>query len=79
MNIPDSKDYEASMGPAWGGQDPGGPHVGPMNLIIWDALKETVELPVQCSTQSFLSTRPSDKWLMRFTRPNGRYTRPKFQ
>ena len=27
----------------------------------------------------FLSTRPSDKWLMKFTRPNGRFTRPKFQ
>ena len=24
------------MGPTWGQQDPGGPHVGPMNLAIWD-------------------------------------------
>ena len=24
------------MGPTWGRQDPGGPHVGPMNLAIWD-------------------------------------------
>ena len=23
------------MGPIWGRQDPGGPHVGPMNFIIW--------------------------------------------
>ena len=23
------------MGPIWGRQDPGGPHVGPMNLAIW--------------------------------------------
>ena len=23
------------MGPTWGRQDPGGPHVGPMNLAIW--------------------------------------------
>ena len=23
------------MGPTWGQQDPGGPHVGPMNLAIW--------------------------------------------
>ena len=23
------------MGPIWGWQDPGGPHVGPMNLAIW--------------------------------------------
>ena len=24
------------MGPIWGRQDPGGTHVGPMNLTIWD-------------------------------------------
>ena len=29
---PDSKVHEAYMGPTWGRQDPGGPHVGPMNL-----------------------------------------------
>ena len=26
------------MGPIWGQQDPGGPHVGPMNLAIWEAI-----------------------------------------
>ena len=31
----DSKVHEANMGPNWGRQDPGGPHVGPMNLAIW--------------------------------------------
>ena len=25
------------MGPIWGRQDPGGPHVGPMNFAIWEA------------------------------------------
>ena len=25
------------MGPIWGRQDPGGPHVGPMNFAIWVA------------------------------------------
>ena len=24
------------MGPTWGRQDPGGPHVGHVNLAIWD-------------------------------------------
>ena len=24
------------MVPIWGQQDPGGPHVGPMNFTIWD-------------------------------------------
>ena len=31
---PDSKVQEAYMGPTWGRQDPGGTHVGPMNLAI---------------------------------------------
>ena len=35
-NIPDSKIHGANMGPRWGWQDPGGPHVGHMNLAIWD-------------------------------------------
>ena len=34
-NDPDSKVHGANMGPIWGRQDPGGPHVGPMNLAIW--------------------------------------------
>ena len=33
---PDSKVHGANMGPIWGRQDPGGPHVGPMNLAIWE-------------------------------------------
>ena len=33
---PDSKVHGASMGPIWGRQDPGGPHVGPMNFAIWE-------------------------------------------
>ena len=31
---PDRKVHGACMGPTWGRQDPGGPHVGPMNLAI---------------------------------------------
>ena len=38
LMIPDSKVYGANMGPIWGRQDPGGPHVGHMNLAIWDML-----------------------------------------
>ena len=33
---PDSKVHGANMGPIWGRQDPGGPHVGPMNFVIWE-------------------------------------------
>ena len=32
---PYSKVNGANMGPIWGRQDPGGPHVGPMNFAVW--------------------------------------------
>ena len=32
---PDSKVHGANMRPIWGRQDLGGPHVGPMNFVIW--------------------------------------------
>ena len=35
LDYPDSKVHEANMGPIWGRQDPGGPHVSPMNFDIW--------------------------------------------
>ena len=31
---PDSKIHGANMGPIWGRQDPGGPHVGLLNFAI---------------------------------------------
>ena len=34
-HVPDSKANGANMGPGWGRQDPGGPHVGPVNFAIW--------------------------------------------
>ena len=34
-NLPVSKVHGANMGPIWGRQAPGGPHVGPMNFVIW--------------------------------------------
>ena len=33
-NVPDSKVHGANTGLIWGRQDPGGPHVGPMNFAI---------------------------------------------
>ena len=35
---PDGKVHGTNMEPTWGRQDPGGPHVGPMNLAIWAVL-----------------------------------------
>ena len=36
--IPDSKVHRANMGPTWVLSAPRGPHVGPMDLAIWDGL-----------------------------------------
>ena len=43
-NILDGKDHGANMGPIWGRQVPGGPHVGPMNFAIWDYDASDAEL-----------------------------------
>ena len=42
--FPDSKVHEANMGPIWGRQDPGGPHVGPINFAIWVVSKGPKDL-----------------------------------
>ena len=39
LNVPDNKVHGANMGPIWGRQDPGGPHVGPINLAIWGNIR----------------------------------------
>ena len=36
LRTADSKIHGANMGLIWGRQDPGGPHVCPMNFAIWD-------------------------------------------
>ena len=36
--IPDSKVHGANMGPIWGRQVRGGPHVGPSNFDNWDGI-----------------------------------------
>ena len=41
---PDSKVHEANMGPIWGRQDPGGPHIGPMKFAIWECYPELLKL-----------------------------------
>ena len=39
-NDPDSKVHGTNMGSVWGRQDPGGPHVGPMDFAIWGNVLE---------------------------------------
>ena len=53
--ISDSKVHGANMGPIWGRQDPGGPHVGPMNFAIWDGVP--LHMRIQgCPSGDALST-----------------------
>ena len=35
QTYPESKVHGTNMGPIWGRQDPGGPHVGPIKFAIW--------------------------------------------
>ena len=45
----DSKVYGPNMGPTWGRQGPGGPHVGPMKLTIWDvACDRKLDVLMRC-------------------------------
>ena len=53
--IPDSIVHTANMGAIWGRQNPGGPHVDPMNLAIWDAFENQINIilgiglsPIRC-------------------------------
>ena len=39
---PNSKVHVANMVPTWGRQDPGGPHVGPMNFAIWEVMDDLI-------------------------------------
>ena len=39
----DSKVHGDNMGPIWGRQDPGGPHVGPITFVIWEMLENTLK------------------------------------
>ena len=43
--VPESKVHGANMGPIWGRQDPGGPHVGPKNFVIWDVFSSILCCP----------------------------------
>ena len=35
---PDNRVHVANMGPIWGQQGPGGPHVGPIKFVIWEGM-----------------------------------------
>ena len=43
---PDSKVHGANMGPIWGRQHPGIPHIGPMKFAIWVMLSVTYKYTI---------------------------------
>ena len=51
--VPNSKAHGANMGPTWGRQDPGGSHVGHMNLAILGMLKCRYRI---CLDRNFVHT-----------------------
>ena len=68
--IPDSKVHGADMGPIWGQQDPGGTHVGPMNLVIWDGTDLVLTEHSSYNTRRFYSLRLSDAYIHLQTWPS---------
>ena len=52
---PDIKVHGANMGPICGRQDPGGPHVGPMNFAIWAASKAMTHAFVHVASNNDLT------------------------
>ena len=65
QDYPDSKVHGANMGPIWGWQDPVGPHVGPINLVIWVGVVDTL--------QEALSIHSADQMSMYLTSVTQKY------
>ena len=55
IRVPDSKVHGANMGPIWGQQDPGWPHVRPMNFAIWGHIRFCVDNVVEDEYHLFFS------------------------
>ena len=58
---PESKVHGANMGPIWGRQDPGGPHVGPVNFAICSCMVTMQRLPhkdERCRIYDYFATLP---------------------
>ena len=61
--FPDSKVHGANMGPIWGRQDQGEPHLGPMDFAIWvlndTSITDTVPYP---TTHVIIMLNVDIKW-----------------
>ena len=56
---PYNKVHGVNMGPTWGRQDPGGSHVGPMNLAIWVCIL-MIRRIIRCIKESKISAASQD-------------------
>ena len=43
---PDTQAHGTNIGPIWGRQDPGGPHVVPMDFAIWVSMQQTLVVDI---------------------------------
>ena len=65
---PDNKIHGANMGPTWGQQDPGGPHVGHVNRVIWEVKQHQYHAYIVCPCFQFiLKFSIIKQWLHRQT------------
>ena len=70
-DIPDNKVHGAIMGPTWVLSAPDGPHVGPMNLAIWDGTSivgsgMTVNMTCPVGHQTAWLTRQCANWSSKY-------------
>ena len=67
--IPDSKVYGANVGPTWGGQDPGGPHVGATWVIcytnFWLYFSNSSPLVTMWQLRRYLPSTVLSRWRKR--------------
>ena len=62
----DSKVHGANMGPTWVLSSPGGPHVGPMNLAIWEGFAGNQTCRVTAWSLAFLHWNESNTIAWKF-------------
>ena len=75
VKYPDSKIHGAKMGPIWGRQDPGGPHVGLVNLAIWVMLNY---IGIVCHYPTTTKQKPITQTQDKFSLADAAWKHPKY-
>ena len=60
IGVPDSKVHGAHMGLTWGRQDPGGPHVGHVNLALWGVINSLGPSAHICDSKLIITGSDND-------------------